>query len=59
MPFSLTNALATFQLFIDDCLRAYFDHFTVYHFDDILIYSENKPEYDGHVRQLLQQLREI
>jgi len=38
MPFGLTNAPATFQSYIDDCLRPYIHDFTVCYLDDILIY---------------------
>jgi hypothetical protein len=37
MPFGLTNAPATFQSYIDDCLRSYIDDFAVCYLDDILI----------------------
>jgi len=38
MPFGLTDAPATFQAYIDDCLQPYIDDFTVCYLDDILIY---------------------
>jgi hypothetical protein len=59
MPFQLTNALATFQAYIDDCLRPYIDDFTVSYLDDILIYSTKEKEHEDHVRQVLQRLQEL
>ena len=54
MPFGLTNTLATFQVYIDDCLRPYIDDFAVCDLDDILIYSTNKEEHEEHVRKVLE-----
>jgi len=59
MPFGLTNAPATVQSYIDDCLRAYIDDFAVCYHDDILIYSTDEKEHDGHVRKVLERLREF
>ena len=59
MPFGLTNAPATFQAYIDDCLRPYIDDFAVCYLDDILIYSTNEKEYDEHVRKVLERLQEF
>jgi len=38
MMFGLTNAPATFQFYIDDCLRPSIDYITLCYCDDILIY---------------------
>jgi hypothetical protein len=59
MPFELTNAPATFQACIDDCLRPYIDDFTMCFLDDILIYSTNEKEHEDHVRKVLQRLPEF
>jgi len=59
MPFGLTNAPATFQAYIDDCLRPYIDDFAVCYLDDILIYSTNEKEHEDHVRKVLQRLQEF
>ena len=59
MPFGLTNAPATFQAYIDDCLRPYIDDFTVCYLDDILIYSTNEKEHEDHVQKVLQRLQEF
>jgi hypothetical protein len=58
LPFGLTNAPATFQSYIDDCLRPYIDDFAVSYPDDILIYSASRKEHEAHVRQVMQQLKE-
>jgi len=59
MPFGLTNTPATFQAYIDDCLRPYIDDFTICYLDDILIYSTNEKEHEDHVRNVLQRLQEF
>jgi len=59
MRFGLTNAPATFQSYIDDCLRPYIDDFTLCYLDDILIYSTNDKEHEGHIRKVLERLREF
>ena len=51
MPFGLTNAPATFQAYIDDCLRPYIDDFAVCYLDDILIYSTNEEEHEEQVEK--------
>jgi hypothetical protein len=58
MPFGLTNAPATFQAYMDDCLRPYMDDFIVCYLDDILIYSEDLAQHEGHVTKMLERLRE-
>jgi len=60
MPFGLvTNAPATFQPYIDDCLRPCIDDFVVCSLDDILIYSASGKEHEEHVCQVLQRLKEL
>jgi hypothetical protein len=39
MPFSLTNAPASFQAYINKALSAYLDHICVVYLNNILIYS--------------------
>ena len=46
MPFGLTNTPATFQAYLDNCLRPYIDNFAVCYLDDILIYSNNEEEHE-------------
>jgi len=59
MPFDLKNAPATFQSYIDDCLQPYIADFAVCYLNIILIYSTNGKEHEGHVRQVLQRLKEF
>ena len=59
MPFGLTNAPATFQAYINECLRSYLDDFVVCYLDDILIYSRTVEEHEEHVKQVLAKLREF
>jgi hypothetical protein len=46
MPFRLMNTAATFQPYIDDCLRPYIEDFAISYLDDILIYSTTEQEHD-------------
>jgi hypothetical protein len=57
MPFSLTNAPATFQAYINKALAGYLDEFCVVYLDDILIYSKTTEEHTKHVRLVLERLR--
>ena len=59
MPFGLTKAPATFQSYMDDCLRPYLDDFAVTYLNDILIYSKNQQEHEKHVKLVLERLREF
>lgn len=56
MLFGLTNALATFQVYINNVLRKYLDIFVVVYLDDILIYSKT---YDDHVRDVQKVLQAL
>ena len=42
MPFSLTNALASFQAYINKALSAYLDYICVVYLNNILIYLYNE-----------------
>jgi len=59
MLFGLTNAPATFQAYIDDCLRPYIDDFAVCYLDDMLIYSTNEKEHKDHVKTVLERRRQF
>ena len=53
MPFSLTNAPATFQRFINDILIEHLNNFCSAYIDDILIYSESLVEYKIYVKKII------
>ena len=56
MPFGLTNAPGSFQHFINDTIRDFFDIFCTAFLDDILIYSNTLKENKEHVRLVLERL---
>ncbi|GBG65156.1 hypothetical protein CBR_g49952 [Chara braunii] len=58
MPFGLTNAPATFQRCMDNLFRSWLDRFVVVYLDDILVFSKTLDEHQGHLRQVLEKLRE-
>ena len=43
---------------MQDIFRPYLDNFVLVFFDDILVYSKSLEEHEGHVRKVLQLLRE-
>ena len=60
MPFSLTNALASFQGYINKILAEKLNIFVIVYLDDILIYI--KDDWDGHVaaiRWVLKQFKKL
>jgi hypothetical protein len=57
MPFSLTNAPATYQALVNNVLREHLDIFIIAYLDDILIYSQNKKEHKEHVKKVLKLLQ--
>jgi hypothetical protein len=54
MPFGLTKTPATYQTYIDDCLRPDIDDFAVCYLYDILMYSTNEEEHEKQVRKVLE-----
>ena len=58
MPFGLTNALAAFMDLMHRVFQPYLDRFVVVFVDEILIYSKFKEDREGHLRIVLQTLRE-
>ena len=50
MPFSLTNALATFQALINYALRTYLNVFVTAYLDNVLVYMNSTlEEHKEHV----------
>ena len=58
MSFGLTNAPMTFNRLMQDIFKPYLDDFVLVFFDEILVYSKSMEEHEGHVRKVLQLLRE-
>ena len=58
IPFSLTNALATFTSLMNSVLRQYLDKFVIVFIDEILVYSKNEEEHVEHLATMLTFFRE-
>ena len=58
IPFGLTHALVAFMDLIHRVFLPYLDRFIVVFMDDILIYSKSEEDHKGHLRIVLQTLRE-
>ncbi|GJV29334.1 putative reverse transcriptase domain-containing protein [Tanacetum coccineum] len=58
MPFRLTNAPAIFMDLMNRVCKPYLDKFVIIFIDDILIYSKNKKEHEGHLKLVLRLLKE-
>jgi hypothetical protein len=54
MPMGLTNALATFQSYINNALQGYVDDFCVVYLDNILIYSQSEEEHTQHLKKVME-----
>jgi hypothetical protein len=53
MSFGLTNAPAYFMYMMNKVFMEYLDKFFVVFIDDILVYSRNEEEHEGHLRLVL------
>jgi hypothetical protein len=58
ISFRLTNPLAYFMYMIKKVFMEYLDKFVVVYIDDILVYSRSEEEHEGHLRLVLQKLRD-
>ncbi|GKD49005.1 putative reverse transcriptase domain-containing protein, partial [Tanacetum coccineum] len=58
MPFGLTNAPTVFMDLINRVCKPYLDRFVIVFIDDILIYSKSIKEHEGHLRLILNLLKE-
>ncbi|MBW0540095.1 hypothetical protein O181_079810 [Austropuccinia psidii MF-1] len=58
MPFSLTDAPASFQNLVNDIFAYILDVFVVVHLDDIMVFYSSKKEHFKHVASVFQGLRE-
>nr|GFC03623.1 putative reverse transcriptase domain-containing protein [Tanacetum cinerariifolium] len=58
MPFGLTNTPAVFMDLMNRVCKPYLDRFVIVFIDDILIYSKNKKEHEGHLKLILKLLKE-
>jgi hypothetical protein len=58
MSFGPTNAPAYFMYMMNNVFMEYLDKFIVVFIDDIVVYSRNEGEHEGHLRFVLQKLRD-
>nr|GEX68116.1 hypothetical protein [Tanacetum cinerariifolium] len=57
MPFRLTNAPEIFMDLMNRVCKPFLDKFVIVIINDILIYSRNKVDYEGHLKQILELLK--
>jgi hypothetical protein len=58
MSFGLTNAPAYFMYMMNKVFMEYLEKFVMVFIDDILVYSRSEEEHAGHLRLVLQKLRD-
>jgi hypothetical protein len=57
MLFSLTNAPAQFQAYMNEALAGLVNITYIIYLDDVLIFSDTKKEHVEHVKEVLERLR--
>jgi hypothetical protein len=57
MPFGLNNVLFIFQHLMNDVFHEYLDNFMVCYMDDILIFSKNMEDHEGHACLVLRSFK--
>nr|GFA97588.1 putative reverse transcriptase domain-containing protein [Tanacetum cinerariifolium] len=57
IPFGLTNAPVVFMDLMNRVCKPYLDRFVIVFIDDILIYSKNRKEHEGHLKLILKLLK--
>ena len=57
VPMGLTNALATFQAYINQALHSLVDDFCIVYLDNILVFSRTKEEHIEHLQSVCKRLR--
>ncbi|GKF03492.1 putative reverse transcriptase domain-containing protein, partial [Tanacetum coccineum] len=57
MPFGLTNEPAVYMDLMNRVYKPYLDKFMIVFIDDILIYSKNREEQEGHLKLILELLK--
>ncbi|GAU37338.1 hypothetical protein TSUD_395190 [Trifolium subterraneum] len=58
MPFGVTDAPGVFMEYMNRIFHSFLDKFVVVFIDDILIYSKSEEEHKGHLKIVLQVLKE-
>jgi hypothetical protein len=58
VSFGLTIALTYFMYMMNKVFKEYLDKFIMVFIDDILVYSRSEEEHEGHLRLVLQKLRD-
>nr|GEU68374.1 putative reverse transcriptase domain-containing protein [Tanacetum cinerariifolium] len=58
MLFGLTNAPTVFIDLMNRVCKPYLDRFVIVFIDDILIYSKNRKEHEGHLKLILKLVKE-